>query len=311
MTGTIVTQALAAGRTTVNGGYYAATTLNAVDADLATGNVKSGVNIFGVAGSPSVVDTASGDAAAGDILSGKKAYVNGSLVTGNIETQTLSNTSTTVTAGVYAATSLNAVDTDLITGNVKSGVNLFGVAGSTNVVDTTSGDAVAGDILSGKKAYAGGSLVTGNIAVQALSNTSTTVSAGYYAGTTLNAVDADLITDNIKSGVTIFGVVGSSTVNSTSGVTAAAGDMLLNKTAYVNGVVVTGTIVTQTLAAGSTTVNGGYYAATTLNAVDADLATGNVKSGVNIFGVAGSPSVVDTASGDAAAGDILSGKRLM
>ncbi len=67
----------------------------------------------------------------------------------------------------------------------------------------------------------------------------------------------------------------------------------------------TGTIATQTLGSGTTAVAAGYYEATTLDVVDADLATGNIKSGVSIFGVAGSPSVVDTASGDAVAGEIL------
>ncbi|MBF8275693.1 MAG: hypothetical protein HW390_766 [Candidatus Brocadiaceae bacterium] len=40
-------------------------------------------------------------AIAGEILNGKKAYVEGSLVTGNITTQTLANTSITVGAGYY------------------------------------------------------------------------------------------------------------------------------------------------------------------------------------------------------------------
>ena len=180
-----------------------------MDADLVAGNIKSGVNLFGVAGSTNVVDTTSGDAVAGDILSGKKAYAGGSLVTGNIAAQALSNTSTTVTAGVYAATTLNAVDADLVAGNIKSGVNIFGVAGSTNVVDTSGGNAASGDILSGKIAYVGGGTVTGNIATRTLSNGTTTVSAGYYAATTLNAVDTDLAAANIGTGTTIFGVTGS------------------------------------------------------------------------------------------------------
>ncbi|MDO8806667.1 MAG: DUF1566 domain-containing protein [Elusimicrobiota bacterium] len=43
----------------------------------------------------------------------------------------------------------------------------------------------------------------------------------------------------------------------------------------------------QTLATGTDTVNAGYYSATTLSAVDADLAAGNIKSGVTIFGKLG------------------------
>ena len=42
-----------------------------------------------------------------------------------------------------------------------------------------------------------------------LSSTTTVVNAGYYAATNLTQVDADLLAANIKSNVTIFGVVGS------------------------------------------------------------------------------------------------------
>ena len=53
----------------------------------------------------------------------------------------------------------------------------------------------------------------------------------------------------------------------------------------VNGA--TGTLVTRTLSAANDTVAAGYYAATTLSAVDADLVVANIKSGVTIFGLAG------------------------
>jgi len=49
---------------------------------------------------------------------------------------------------------------------------------------------------------------TGTMATQSLSADNETVSAGYYAATTLSAVDADLAAENIASGVTIFGKVG-------------------------------------------------------------------------------------------------------
>ena len=71
---------------TVAEGFYAATTLDTVDADLATGNIKSGVTIFGIAGKAEVVDTteAGNPAAAGDIASGKIAFVNGAKITGTV-----------------------------------------------------------------------------------------------------------------------------------------------------------------------------------------------------------------------------------
>jgi len=48
-----------------------------------------------------------------------------------------------------------------------------------------------------------------------------------------------------------------------------------------------GTMPTNTLSVANDTVSAGYYAATTLSAVDTDLAEGNIKSGVNIFGKIG------------------------
>lgn len=50
----------------------------------------------------------------------------------------------------------------------------------------------------------------------------------------------------------------------------------------------TGEIATQTLSAANDTVAAGYYEATTLSDVDADLAAANIVSGKTIFGVAGS-----------------------
>ena len=164
-----------------------------------------------MAKAPSKDDT--NGASVSDVLSGKTFWgrtgAGWGTGTGNIVTQTLSDTTTTVSAGYYAATTLATVDTDLASGNIRSGVTVFGVAGSTNVVDTTSGDAVAGDILSGKIAYVGGGTVTGNIVTQTLSDTTTTVNAGYYATANLATVDADLAAANVVSGKTIFGIEGS------------------------------------------------------------------------------------------------------
>ena len=91
---------LTASTLTVNvpAGYYASAASKTIsDANLLTGNIKSGVTIFGVSGSNNVVDTtiASGGAAAGNIVSGYKAYVNGSLVEGNASMVSVTQDSTT------------------------------------------------------------------------------------------------------------------------------------------------------------------------------------------------------------------------
>lgn len=105
-------------------------------------------------------------------------------------------------------------DPDLISANIKAGVNIFGVAGNSNVVDTSGGDATAAQILSGKKAYVGGALVTGNIPSKVAATitpgaTAQTIAAGQYlSGIQTISGDADLIAANIKNGVNIFGVAG-------------------------------------------------------------------------------------------------------
>lgn len=106
--------------------------------NLTVGTVKSGT-AFGVSSTgdypsatyPLVGDTAATDAAAGDILNGLEAWTKaGVLITGTIQTQTLSSSTGTVAAGYYNATTLDAVDSDLASGNIKTNVQVFGITGS-------------------------------------------------------------------------------------------------------------------------------------------------------------------------------------
>jgi len=125
------------------------------------------------------VATSSNSADATKILSGYKSWVNGIELTGNISTQTLSNSTTTVAAGYYNADNLVSIDTDLVTGNIKSNITIFGIAGDSNVVNTSSGDAISSDILSGKIAWVDGSQTTGSAnCVQSSAPTSTIIKTG-------------------------------------------------------------------------------------------------------------------------------------
>jgi hypothetical protein len=113
-------------------------------AKIIAGNIKAGITLLGVAGKSSVVDTADANAVAGDILSGKTGYVNGSKITGNIAskgaaTYTPGTSNQTISAGQYLSGAQTiAGDADLVAGNIKTGVGIFGVTG-------TFGDAVAGN----------------------------------------------------------------------------------------------------------------------------------------------------------------------
>ncbi len=106
------------------------------DADLISTNIKAGANIFGVAGNSNVVDTSAGDATAAQILSGKKAYVDGALVTGTaVNKGAATITPGTVNQTIAANTLCTGVQTilgsaNLAAGNIKDGVNIFGVIGT-------------------------------------------------------------------------------------------------------------------------------------------------------------------------------------
>lgn len=137
--------------------------------------------------------------------------------TGTLPPQTLNPASNSVPAGYYSATSLNTVDIDLTTANIRAGVTIFGVIGSPNLVNTTesTSPATAGQILAGRKAFVNGVALTGTI--NAGANVTGADGARvfpipdglYTGGETATATDANLISDNIRSGVTIFGVTSS------------------------------------------------------------------------------------------------------
>ncbi|MFH1413208.1 MAG: DUF1566 domain-containing protein [bacterium] len=212
--------------------------------------------------------TNTGDAVAGEMLSGKKAWVDGVEITGSLATQTLSAANDTVAAGNYAATTLSSVDADLTSANILSTKTIFGIAGNSNVVNTSTGTAIAGDLFNSKIAWVDGSSVAG------------TLDLACNDPALFNGTDNKVATayDGLGDGTNRWCMSDSGNV--------AVGEMKTGQVAWVDGVAITGT-GTQTLSAANSTVNAGYYAATTLETVDTDLAAGNINSGTVIFGVTG------------------------
>lgn len=245
-------QALAPTASVMAAGYYDATNLAQVDADLDTENIRAGVEIFGVAGKPEVVDTSSGDAAAGDILVGKKAWVDGGEVTGMVPvgdnvTGPEGVLAISIPDGYYfGSKTATAGDSDLTADNVRAGVDLFGVAGNFNVVDTGSGDALAGDLLAGKKVWVDGAEVAGTMSnrgavVFTPGMAQQSIPQGYHNGSGYVSGDADLTAGNIRAGVELFGVAGDPKVVDTSSGDAAAKDIVAGKKAWVDGKEIIGT----------------------------------------------------------------------
>lgn len=218
---------------TVPEGYHDGSGTVQGDADLLPGNIKSGASIFGIGGTSI---EASGTATAGQVLAGQtfsnaSGAATGSMTNVGAQTITPGTGAQTITQGYHNGSGSVAGDAELVTGNIKSGINIFGVAGDSNVVDTSSGDAAAGDLLSGKKAWVDGSIVNGSMPTQTLSNTTTVVSAGYYSATDLAAVDAELDEYGIACGTTIFGITGiyAGTFSGTRTVCSAGGQVWMDR----------------------------------------------------------------------------------
>jgi len=260
LTGTMANRTLDAGFGSYNvpAGYYAAgIDLLTAETSLVTGNIVTGVSLFGVAGAANIANTtiASGGAAATDIVSGKIAWVNGAAITGNVSAQNSFSgaagaISFAIPDGYYSGKTATAVDADLDVANIKSGVVIFGTTG-TMVAPT--GDAVAANVLSGttfSSASAGiaasGTMPDNGAATYTPTTSSQTIAAGYHNGSGYVAGDAGLVSANIKSGASIFGVAGNANVVDTASATAVAGDIASGKTAVVNGALVNGTL-TKTL----------------------------------------------------------------
>ncbi|BCK01399.1 hypothetical protein [Anaerocolumna chitinilytica] len=224
---------------TISQGYHSGLRkIKAAITNIAAAVIKAGVTVGGIAGT----FTADATALASQMLAGVTAYVNGNKITGTIvskaaATYTPGTTDQTIAAGQYLSGAQTVKgDANLVTGNIKSGVSIFGVAGNVNVVDTSAGDAVANDILSGKKAYVDGALVTGNIPVNPglISGSAHIASAGVVVGNyspdginriyirpglanTRQCIDGDmyitaqapdLLPQNILSGKNILGIAG-------------------------------------------------------------------------------------------------------
>jgi len=120
-------------------------------------------------------------------------------------------------------------------------------AGTLTLPTVASGSATAADVLSGVTFTSSAGAGTGSMpnkgAVSITPGTSAqTIAAGYHNGSGSVAGSAGLVSANIKSGVTIFGVAGSSTVVDTSTGTATEANLLTGKTAFVNGAMLTGSL---------------------------------------------------------------------
>lgn len=278
------------------------------------------------------IDTSDANATANDILINKTAYVNGEKITGSIslkESQTYTPTTENqiINSGQYIAEDQIILgDINLISSNIKANTTIFGVTGDKNIIDTTvdeANTASSTNMLKDTIAFVNGQQITGTC--ESIGNTTITPSTETQTITgpkilqgnkTIQILgDEDLIAENIKKDVDIFGVVGTLESLDTSDATATAATIREGYTAYVNGEKITGTIpdygehtyipTTEDQVYGY----GTYITGPQTIKGDVNLIPENIKSGISIFNVEGTlEEGIDTSDATATAADIREGE---
>ncbi len=193
------------------------------------------------------IDTSDANATIKDILIGKTAYVNGEKITGTIANNgdlviTPSTDEQDKSAGYYTSIQIrpvtSTIDTNIKAENIKSNVSILGITG--NVIELNGHEVQVTPSTEQK-------IITPEENYNAL--TKVTIDA------VTSEIDSNIQAGNIKKDVNILGVVGTYEGLNTDNADATAADLLPNKTAYVKGQLITGSMNQQSTAICTQEVN--------------------------------------------------------
>ncbi|MEK7690508.1 MAG: hypothetical protein AAB425_05770, partial [Bdellovibrionota bacterium] len=238
--------------------------------------------------------SASTEASAAQLLSGTYVWNSaGSILQGTMSSLgaiTLANISVTHGAGYVSSISIDA-GADFTAANICTSKSILGTAGSALCTSggSLSTAATAAQVLTGTEFFnAAGTKSTGtmsNHGAITLSSTSVTHGAGYFSSITLSP-GADFAATNICSSKSILGTAGSALCTSGGSLSAAAtAAQVLTGTEFFNatGVKSTGTMSNQ----GTWNVTSSFPGAGYVAAISNAPAAGNICSGTQVIGTAG------------------------
>lgn len=138
----------------------------------------------GGGGNATFFDTTDATASTSDVLTGTTAYGSSGKMNGGMANNGALNGTISTKAGTYSIPSgytsggsvaiANTEQAKIISGNIRSGVTILGVAGATAVVDTSDATATESTVYSGVTCYVNGSKITGQMQSPVISQDTTT-----------------------------------------------------------------------------------------------------------------------------------------